>query len=347
MGRLLGRVLTTFTCLLIAFIAYSSQIFLFFPWYGSVVSVEFLWAIVPFNILVGLIWWNYYLVVVTDPGRIPAGWQPTTGEGQSFEVKQGNGQLRYCRTCKVYKPPRSHHCRDCGICTLRMDHHCPWVNNCVGHYNYASFVRFLFFVDVACAYHMTLFMRMVWDIVDYRGYMYSPSMSQVIWGVLNFAACVPVLVAVGLFSLYHFYLLATNTTTIEAWEKDKVAMLVRRGRIEKIKFPYNLGLLQNMRYVLGASPLRWCVPSRKVQGDGLSYPVEAGTGEWHAHAGKERVSPLVSTPPYPPHENGYGYTDGPANGVVENGTLALHGEGQDAYARPRGWGGEEDAGEAV
>lgn len=30
----------------------------------------------------------------------------------------------------------------------------PWVNNCVGHYNYGHFCRFLFFVDVTCAFHL-------------------------------------------------------------------------------------------------------------------------------------------------------------------------------------------------
>ncbi|EJU02573.1 zf-DHHC-domain-containing protein [Dacryopinax primogenitus] len=344
MAGVLGRVLVVVTCFLIAFIAYSSQLFVFYPWYGYTVSVDFIWAMLPFNILVGLIWWNYYLVVWTDPGRIPDGWVPQTGEGQSFEVKQGNGKLRYCRTCKVYKPPRSHHCRECNACTLRMDHHCPWVNNCVGHKNYASFMRFLFFVDLACTYHMTLFMR-----------MFSPTTSQVVWAALNFATCVPVLLAVGLFSLYHFYLLATNTTTIEAWEKDKVAMLVRRGRIEKIKFPYNLGMLQNLRYVLGPNPLFWCWPTLSVQGDGLSYPVEAGTGEWNAHSGKERSSPLAASPPAshpypypnPPPANSHGYSNGLRNPVAGNGGVALHENGHDAYARSWGRGGDDDAGDTI
>lgn len=35
-------------------------------------------------------------------------------------------------------------------------------------------------------------------------------------------------------SLYHFYCVATNTTTIEAWEKDKVATLIRRGKIREV-----------------------------------------------------------------------------------------------------------------
>lgn len=56
--------------------------------------------------------------------------------------------------------------------------------------------------------------------------------------VLNFATCVPVLVCVGMFSLYHLYLAAGNSTTIEGWEKDKVATLVKRGKIREVKYPY-------------------------------------------------------------------------------------------------------------
>ena len=56
--------------------------------------------------------------------------------------------------------------------------------------------------------------------------------------IFNFAACGPVWLCVGMFSCYHLYLASGNSTTIEGWEKDKVATLVRRGKIHDVKYPY-------------------------------------------------------------------------------------------------------------
>jgi hypothetical protein len=54
--------------------------------------------------------------------------------------------------------------------------------------------------------------------------------------VMNYVLCVPVLIAVGVFSLFHLWSIITNTTTIEGWEKDKVASLKRRGKIREVRF---------------------------------------------------------------------------------------------------------------
>lgn len=51
--------------------------------------------------------------------------------------------------------------------------------------------------------------------------------------VLNYTACVPVLIAVGVFSLFHLWSVVTNTTTIESWEKDRAVSLKRRGKIRE------------------------------------------------------------------------------------------------------------------
>lgn len=62
-----------------------------------------------------------------------------------------------------------------------------------------------------------------------------PSTTDMVLMILNFAQGLPVLLMVGIFSLYHTYALCTNTTTIESWEKDKVATLIRRGKIEEVR----------------------------------------------------------------------------------------------------------------
>lgn len=46
---LLGRIVVGLTTCLICFIAYSSQIFIIWPWYGRVLSVELLTLLVPFK----------------------------------------------------------------------------------------------------------------------------------------------------------------------------------------------------------------------------------------------------------------------------------------------------------
>jgi len=58
-----------------------------------------------------------------------------------------------------------------------------------------------------------------------------------------------------------------------------VATLIRRGKIREIKFPYNLGMMTNIRAVLGDNPLLWCWP-QPMRGDGLRFRVAEGTGKW-------------------------------------------------------------------
>lgn len=37
-----------------------------------------------------------------------------------------------------------------------MDHHCPWTSNCVSHFTFPHFIRFLFYAVVGMGYLETL-----------------------------------------------------------------------------------------------------------------------------------------------------------------------------------------------
>lgn len=100
------------------------------------------------------------LTATDDPGIIPRQSvepgnvvrNPRTGFPLPKEVvvKGHTYSLKYCETCRIWRPLRASHCATCNNCVERFDHHCPWLGNCIGRRNYRTFYFFICSTSILC-----------------------------------------------------------------------------------------------------------------------------------------------------------------------------------------------------
>ncbi|EXJ78166.1 hypothetical protein A1O3_09327 [Capronia epimyces CBS 606.96] len=235
-----------------------------------------------FNALVACIWVSYLRACTTDPGRVPADWKPdedkAVGTDPTSPAGKNLARQRYCRKCTAFKPPRAHHCRVCKRCIPKMDHHCPWTVNCVSHFTFPHFVRFLFYAVSAMSYlQYFLYLRadVIWQNRRLPSYL-GPTLPQLVHLFVLIVVNSLTLFLVSITFLRTVWGLGGNVTTIESWEIERHEQLLRRARVlggyldgpdgirvrlVRQEFPYDIGIWNNIVQGMGtANIFAWFWP---------------------------------------------------------------------------------------
>ncbi|GJJ72132.1 palmitoyltransferase ZDHHC9/14/18 [Entomortierella parvispora] len=216
----------------------------------------------------------------TDPGVIPRGIDSDPPLDPPLELENGSAsfypprglprvkeiqvgiytlRLKYCDTCKIYRPPRCSHCRQCDNCVEDEDHHCVWLNNCIGRRNYRYFLIFVttasiyaLYTSALCLTHLLLLYH---DKKDALGPGGVASFQKDALGKAPVAGLVMVFsfimgLAVGALATYHFWLATKNRTTHEQLS----ASMMRPVRVDN---PFDQGsIFANCAAVLCRPPTR-------------------------------------------------------------------------------------------
>ncbi|OMJ24070.1 putative palmitoyltransferase ZDHHC14 [Smittium culicis] len=133
--------------------------------------------------------------------------------------------IKYCDTCKIYRPPRCSHCRICDNCVEVEDHHCVWLNNCIGKRNYRYFYTFVastafsgIYIFAYSLYHLVYLAKNSPDFAD-LGIGTAISSTPVSLFLVIYTLFLTWSV-IGLF-LYHTYLIVNNMTTHEQIKSNR------------------------------------------------------------------------------------------------------------------------------
>ncbi|XP_034637433.1 palmitoyltransferase ZDHHC9 isoform X1 [Trachemys scripta elegans] len=212
-------------------------------------------------------------------GTVPQGQRPPP-RIKNFQINNQIVKLKYCYTCKIFRPPRASHCSICDNCVERFDHHCPWVGNCVGKRNYRYFYLFILSLSLLTIYIFTF--NIVYVALKSMKIGFLNTLKETPGTVLEVLICFFTLWSVVGLTGFHTFLVALNQTTNE----DIKGAWTGKNRVQN---PYSHGnIVKNCCEVL-CGPLPPSVLDRR----GILQQVESGAQGESSTRGPSTQEPSV------------------------------------------------------
>ena len=161
----------------------------------------------------------------------------------------------------------------------------PWVANCVGYNNVAYFGRFLFYVTFLCLYNLILIGKRILNVIDYQNkHSYNTILEEtkpypliykreMIFIVIDLIMLFIVIFLVSPLFAFQVMYATSNTSTIEDRENKKIQVLIDKGEVPDMKYPYDYGWFENLKDVYGSNVFKWLINGRG-SGDGINFKIK-------------------------------------------------------------------------
>lgn len=132
--------------------------------------------------------------------------------------------VKYCHTCRIYRPPRAHHCPTCGFCIEKFDHHCSYIGACIGKKNYFDFYFYLIFLSLECVFTTVCSLFFIVWTLSRKELVHDPSTFKIVLFIMLFiilGISISLLIYLGFLVVFHTQLIMQNETTKERIKRFK------------------------------------------------------------------------------------------------------------------------------
>jgi hypothetical protein len=244
------------------------------------------------NVFILLYFISFFRASTTSPGRIPdrPPWNLVSpGDDMKTAEAKRSGGKRYCRYERKFKPDRCHHCSQCDQCTLRMDHHCPWLDNCIGFWNYKFFLLTLIYSTLSLLLIASSCGWLGHYVLNYTSNL-SIDISRLVIGIVLSAISGIIACVISVFLAIHLAMVVKGVTTLEVFEKQRTEDFNDESCIGAIccetkdpvtRKPVNPSIyklpstFQNLKAAFGEDISMWWVPThprmKTGSSDGLTF----------------------------------------------------------------------------
>lgn len=155
---------------------------------------------------------------------------------------------------------------------MRMDHYCVWMTNTIGLRNHKYFFLFLVYTAIIIGHWFLFTLLTLRNMLSQGSFENIPLFKTIVLLLFTFTI-IPFWFVVFFFVGWHFYLLATNQTSVEHHKNSQMLWKFKRNGIaDKYRQIYNAGWVNNVNQVLGKNKWLWFLPIvDESDMDGIHY----------------------------------------------------------------------------